>query len=199
MSREAAPKQRVDEQLVGLLSHPLRLKILVVLIERVAAPKEIATELKAKLSDVSYHVKQLVKLGFIEPVGEERRRGQVAHLYRAVMRPIWSSEEWAELSERERERYVAWVNQLWAYDVARAWAAGTFQARTDAHTSRAPYRVDEQGWRELNEILDAALAASREVEVRSAERLAEAGDGALGIPVRMAMFCIEMPPGEDRG
>lgn len=197
MARNTVLAHPVDEQLVGLLSHPLRLEILVVLIERTAAPKEIAEELKAKLSDVSYHVKQLVKLGFIEAVGEEPRRGQVAHLYRAVMRPIWSNDEWAELSQEERERYAAWANQLWAYDLARAMAGRTFQARADAHTSRALYRVDERGWRELNKIMDDALAASREVEVESAKRL-RATDGEGGsIPVRAAMFCIEMPPGQE--
>jgi DNA-binding MarR family transcriptional regulator len=202
VARNATLEHPVDKQLVGLLSHPLRFKILLILILRVATPKEIADELKAKLSDVSYHVKELVKLDFIEAVGEERRRWQIATLYRATIpgaaeRSTWSNEEWAQLSQEERERYAAWANQLWIHDVACAIVGRTFQARPDAHTSRALYNVDDQGWGELNKIMDDALEASREVEVKSAERMREVGEDAKSIPVRAAMFCIEMPPGHE--
>ena len=187
---------RLDEQLGLLLSHPLRVEIMVVLIEGRAAPAEITKLLGAKLSDVSYHVKQLLKMEFIELVDVEPRRGQNAHVYRAVLRPIWSNEEWGKLSQEERERYVAWTIQLSLRDVVMAIGCGAFQARPDAHTSRAPLLVDEQGWREINALLDNTLKASFKVEEESLERLSESGE--KGIVVRSVMLCHELPAPEAR-
>jgi hypothetical protein len=188
------PEVRIDEQLFRLLKNPGLLETLVVLIERRASPSDIAEILKVKLSKAIYCVEQLEKMILIEEVGTERRRGQVAHLYKAIMRPIWKSEEWAELSQDERERYAAWAFQLFLRDVATAWMARTFQARVDAHTSRSLLRVDEQGWRDLNRIQDEALKTFHEVEVESDKRLSAAGDEADLIIVRAGMFCIEVPP-----
>jgi DNA-binding MarR family transcriptional regulator len=188
----ALPKIEVDQQLFRLLKNPGQLEALVILIERRASPSDIAELLGAKLNQVTYNVKELEKMGLVEMVGSESRRGQIASLYRAVMRPIWSSEEWEGLSQDERERYVVWALQLFLRDVALSWKSGSFQARTDAHTSRSPLRVDEQGWRDLNRILDNALRETHEVEVESAARASENGGEDL-IPARVAMFCMEMP------
>lgn len=197
MAAPALPKIEVDQQLFRLLKNPGQLEALVILIERRASPSEIAETLGAKLNQVTYNVKELEKMGLVEMVGSESRRGQIASLYRAVMRPVWSSDEWEALGQDERERYVVWALQLFLRDVALAWKSGTFQARTDSHTSRSPLRVDEQGWYDLNRILDTALKESHEVEVESAERAGANGGGDL-IPVRVAMFCMEMP-GSDSG
>lgn len=134
----------VDKQLVHLVSHPVRVKALVVLVERTASPKEISVELHEKLSTVSHHIRELVKMGYIELVRTEPRRGAVEHFYRAVMRPIWSDAEWGALSLVERQRFSTWTMQLINGDVAVALSAGTFNARTDTHTSRTPMYVDEQ-------------------------------------------------------
>ncbi len=192
MGGPALPKIDVDQQLFRLLKNPGQLEALVILIERRASPSDIAEELGAKLNQVTYNVKELEKMGLVELVDTESRRGQVASIYRAAMRPVWSSEEWEKLSQDERERYSVWALQLFLRDVALAWKSGSFQAREDSHTSRSPLRVDEQGWARVNEVLDEALKEIHEVEVESAERAAQAGDGEL-TPIRVAMFCIEMP------
>jgi DNA-binding transcriptional ArsR family regulator len=181
----------VDDQLVHLVSHPVRVKALVVLVERTASPKEIAFELREKLSTVSHHIRELLKMELIELVKEERRRGAVEHFYRAVMRPIWSDEEWGELSLEERQRFSAWTMQLILTDAAEALSAGTFNARGDTHTSRTPLYVDEQGWKELGEIQNEALDAILQVQAASAERMVNGSED--GIHASASMLCIEMP------
>jgi predicted transcriptional regulator len=188
------PEIRIDDQLHRLLRNPSMLEAFVALIEKPASPSDIAELLKIKLSKAVYSLEQLEKMNLIEEIGTEERRGQLAHIYRAVMRPIWKIEEWEELGQDERERFVAWVLQLFLRDVARAWTARTFQARVDTHTSRSLLRVDEQGWRDVKRIQDEALAAFHEIEVESVDRLHEAGDSADLILARAAMFLIEMPP-----
>lgn len=189
------PEIRIDEQLFRLLHNPGQLAALVALIEGPASKSDIARGLGIKLNKADYDVGELEKMGLVEPIGVEMRRGQPTTIYRAVIRPVWSNEEWGELSQDERERYALWVQQLLLRDVAVAWHAKTFQARVEAHTSRAPLRVDETGWIKLNEIQDEALSASREVEVESVERDARAGDEGTLFNVRAAMFCFEMPDG----
>lgn len=190
---EIMPEIRIDDQLNRLLSNPVMLETFIDLIEKEGSPSDIAKRLKMKFPKANYSVEQLEKMGLIEEVRTEKRRGQDAHIYRAVMRPIFEAEEWEELSQDERERLVTWVSQLFLRDVALAWAAGIFQARVDTHTSRTPLRIDEQGWHDVKRIQDDALVAIREVEVESADRLHEAGgDGEL-ILARAAMFLFEMP------
>jgi len=194
MGGPALPKIEVDQQLFRLLKNPGQLEALVILIERRASPSEIAEELGAKLNQVTYNVKELEKMGLVELVDTEARRGQIASIYRAVMRPVWSSEEWEKLGQEERERYAVWGLQLFLRDVAFAWKSGSFQAREDSHTSRSPLRVDEVGWQRVNAILDQALQDIHEAEMESAERVTNGDAGEL-MPIRVGMFCIEMPTG----
>ena len=197
MAKTVMPETRIDEQLFRLLHNPAQLAALVALIGGPASKSDIARKLGIRLNKADYDVGELEKMGLVEAIDTEMRRGQVTTIYRAVMRPVFSSEEWGELSQDERERYALWVQQLVLRDVAVAWHARTFQARVESHTSRSPLRVDEQGWIRLSEIQDDALKASHEVEVESVERARLAGDEGKLINVRAAMFCFEMPPGTE--
>jgi DNA-binding transcriptional ArsR family regulator len=71
-------------ELVQALGHPVRVEALTIFIDRISSPKEIARDLGRKLSNVSYHVRVLERLGLIEIAEEEAVRGSVAHFYRAI-------------------------------------------------------------------------------------------------------------------
>ena len=195
MAKTVMPEVRIDEQLFRLLHNPGQLAALVALVEDPASKSDIAKELGIRLNKADYDVGELEKMGLVEPIGTEMRRGQKTTIYRAVMRPILNNEEWAELSQEDRERLVLWTYQLLLRDVTIAWRTRTLQARVESHNTRSPLRVDEQGWIRLNEILDNTQEAVREVEVESVDRAREAGDESKLINVRAAMFCFEMPPG----
>ncbi len=197
MAKTVMPEIRIDEQLFRLLHNPGQLAALVALVEGPASKSDVARELGTKLNKADYDVGELEKMGLVEPVGTEMRRGQATTIYRAVMRPILNNEEWDELSQEDRERLVLWTHQLLLRDVAVAWHAKTLQARAGSHNTRSPLRVDEQGWIKLNERLDDLLALAREVEVESVERAREAGDESKLINVRVATFSFEMPSGAE--
>jgi DNA-binding transcriptional ArsR family regulator len=57
-----------DPRLAKALAHPLRLEILRHLGDRTASPSEIAAEIGAPLTNVSYHVRKLRALGLIKLV-----------------------------------------------------------------------------------------------------------------------------------
>src|SRR5262245_19226372 len=191
------PEIRIDEQLFRLLHNPAQLAALVALIEGPASKSDIAKELGLKLNKADYDVGELAKMGLVEAIGTEKRRGMPTTIYRAVMRPVFSSEEWGKLSQDERERYVLWAQQLVLRDIAVAWRTRTFQSRAESHSSRSPLRVDELGWAKINKGLDDLLALGRESEVESVDRAREAGDESKLINIRVAMFSFEMPSKTD--
>src|SRR4051794_37828743 len=77
------PDRSIDPRLIKVFAHPLRVRILAILEQRVASPSEIAGELDASLGVVSYHVRRLEALGLIKLVRTTPRRGAVEHHYRA--------------------------------------------------------------------------------------------------------------------
>lgn len=193
MTTRTKRRKSVDEALVGVVSHPLRMQALSVLTERHASPKELAAELGAPLANVSYHVRELEDAGLIELVDEKMRRGAVEHFYRAITRPLLDDDDWERLDAEERARVSVSIVQLLFADLSRALGAGSFVARPNSHLSRVPLVVDEEGWEELAELQTGALKAVIEVGAASAKRLT-AADREEGIPAIAAMTFFEMPP-----
>ena len=90
-------KTGVDQRLVRAIGHPLRLRLLTIFNERVASPSDLAAELGEPIGNVSYHTRILARLGCVELVKTKQVRGAVEHYYRAVVRPVFSDDDWAEL------------------------------------------------------------------------------------------------------
>ena len=182
---------KLDEQLALVISSEITIKVLIALVERAASPKQVATALGLKVPTVSHHVKKLERMALIELVEEKEVRGAVRHVYRAVIRPIVSDEEWEKLGIEERQRFSIWIVQMILVDAARSFEARLFDARADNHLSRTPMVVDEQGAREVAEIQNQALNDIIEVAATSADRMASSGE--TGIDFVAAMMCFELP------
>ena len=74
----------IDQRLAKALSHSMRAQALALIVESVTSPKQIAERLDADLRSVAYHVRVLKRLGCIELVETQKRRGAVEHLYKAT-------------------------------------------------------------------------------------------------------------------
>jgi DNA-binding transcriptional ArsR family regulator len=74
----------IDQRLAKALSSPLRARALALIAEGVASPKRIAKELDLDVRSVAYHVRVLRKLGCIELVETQQRRGAIEHIYKTV-------------------------------------------------------------------------------------------------------------------
>lgn len=183
-----------EQQLVKVVGHPIRVKALAVLAQRVASPKEIALELGEKLSNVSYHVRELEALGVIELVDTKQRRGATEHYYRAVTREQDGNRDWAKLSVSEREAVSTYFGQLIVTDFASSQEAGLLDRRADRQLSRTPLLVDEEGWAELRGIHEATLERVHEVQERSAARRAATGED--GVRATSVQMLFELPAEE---
>jgi DNA-binding transcriptional ArsR family regulator len=96
----ASEHRKASENRIKAMSHPLRAAILRILTERPASPAEMAHELDAELSNVSYHAKQLVAFECAELVDIQVVRGALEHFYRATERPLVDIEEWLTLDDQ---------------------------------------------------------------------------------------------------
>jgi DNA-binding transcriptional ArsR family regulator len=179
-----------QEKLVKALNHPIRVKALTILAERVASPTEIADEIDVPLSHVSYHVRVLDELGMIEIVEEEPVRGAVKHFYKSVQRP-YLLEEMEQLDPHVRTGFALYAFEALIKDASESLSTGTFIARPEYHFSRTPLQLDPQGFARVAQIQEEALEAIFEEEAASAGRMCESGEDAVRTVA--AMFTFEMP------
>lgn len=183
----------VNDQLVKGLSHPLRQECLTVLSDRVASPREISELLEHDLSNVSYHVRVLDELDLIELVREEQVRGTVAHFYKAVERPLVSTEEWENLTPAVRNAFSAHILDTLIKDVSRALEKGTFDNRHDRHVSRTPLLLDSQGFEHLSKIMDEVLEAVLNEQAASAARMTKSGEKPVHSCAGLMLFGLPQP------
>lgn len=187
-----ATRRSPDATLGATVAHPLRCRCLAILADRVASPAEIARELRLEVSNVGYHVSALAEAGLVEEVGQRPVRGAVEHFYRAVVRPITSTEEEAELSIDERLSFTRTIWSLIAANATTAIQARTLVERADHHLTRVPLRVDERGWAEMGEAYMDLYERVYEIQAASAERLGERPDDP-GISALSVLAFFETP------
>jgi predicted ArsR family transcriptional regulator len=73
------------QRLARANTHPLRISVLEVLAMddgRTLSPSDLSYELRVPLSNVNYHVTELVRSGLIELAHERQVRGATEHFYR---------------------------------------------------------------------------------------------------------------------
>jgi DNA-binding transcriptional ArsR family regulator len=179
--------------LAKALAHPLRARILAALEERTASPSELAAELDASLGVVSYHVRRLVALGFVEPVRRVARRGAVEHYYTTITRPRITDATWAATPVLVKQATIrAALEQVSSY-VNEAAGVGGFDAE-ETHLTRSPLTVDAQGFTALARELEALTARIQVIEDESKQRLARADHvGTQNATVVLMLFQSRRP------
>jgi DNA-binding transcriptional ArsR family regulator len=188
IKQKVRKKKGPGERLAGVISHPLRVKVLGILNRRVASPNELSKELGENLSLVSHHVKVLREEGCIELVKQEPRRGAVEHYYRANVPAFFADEEWAKLSKEKREKISKTVLQALVCELFEALDTGSFDARLDRLLGWTPFPVDEEGWGQVVELLLEMLERTEQIRVAAAERLLAADEPGEQVVVAMMGF-----------
>jgi DNA-binding transcriptional ArsR family regulator len=167
-----------DPRLIKALAHPLRVQILSILATRdMASPNEMAEELGVSLGVMSYHVRRLHALGFLELVKRTPRRGAIEHHYRGKARPRVTDEGWAETPSIVKRAMVGATLQGITGHITAAASQGGFD-RGDAHLSRTLLMLDDKGWKELAHLMAGWMERVEAIEAASLERIKEAGEEA---------------------
>jgi DNA-binding transcriptional ArsR family regulator len=185
-----------DPKLAKALAHPLRTRLLVALEGRTASPSELADELQAPLGVVSYHVRRLTSLGFVKLIKRVPRRGAVEHYYTAVARPRPTGSVWEATPALVKQATIKAALEQIGFFVNAAAGAGGFDA-SEAHLTRTPVVVDEQGFKELARELDNLTGRIHKIEAASKQRLTRNGrTGGQDASVVLMLFQTPAPAPE---
>ena len=190
-----------DPRFVKALGHPMRVRILALLQERTASPRELAEWLDATLGTVAYHVRALHDLGLLELVRTTQVRGAIAHHYRVRERPRVTDEAWAAASPLVKQAAVGATLQT-TDDYARASAAVGGFDRDEAQLTRTNLHLDASGWKQAAKACEQLLASLSRIEAASAKRLEKdphAAGTADAAVVMMLFDAIRMGQAEPDG
>src|SRR5690349_9553067 len=182
-----SPELAVDQRIMKALSHPLRVRMLTLLNQKVSSPSELADELDEPLGNVSYHMRFLADLNMVKLVRTEPRRGAVEHYYEALEPPQISDDDWAQLPAALRRSLSDSTLSQISRDLKGAAKAGGFD-RENIHVSRVALTLDEQGWDELSEMLSDVLERARRLQEQSNKRRRRADSAAVPTALVLMQF-----------
>jgi DNA-binding transcriptional ArsR family regulator len=193
---EAVEKADVATRRLRIGWHPIQLKALTILTERVASPKEIAIALgltKAKAGHVSWHIRELEKADLVEEVRTEPRRGAVEHFFKARKRPIVTEEEAREWSAEQREEFSRYIIVCISRDFGMAIEYKTLDADQyiARHLTRTPLLLDRRGFEDLLNAYMHLFDRAFEIQAESDERRSRTGE--VGLPVSSVLATVPMP------
>lgn len=183
-----------DPRLVKALAHPIRIRILNILDDKTATPKELAEALGLPLENVSYHVRTLKDFGFIKLERTRQVRGAVEHHYKLAARPQIGDKLWAETPRVVQEALIdAHLEALVAL-IGQAALQGGFDFG-EAQVVRHSLALDDEGLEEASKVLREAYDKLEAISEKSRKR---SGKDARRISTSVLLFeTPETMPPED--
>jgi DNA-binding transcriptional ArsR family regulator len=145
--------------------------------------------------EISRRFRMLAENGWLIKVREEtggERRGGVQKIYRTARPAIFDTQSWAQVQDTVRETFSWRIFEQLAEQVREAMDKRTFDASPDRHQTWTPFVLDQVGWEQVIERVDAAFYEVLEEEERSKARLARAEEEPVIATVYLAAF--ESPP-----
>jgi DNA-binding transcriptional ArsR family regulator len=182
-----------DPRLAKALAHPLRLDILRHLGDRTASPSEIAAEIGAPLTNVSYHVRKLRALGLIKLVRKTPKRGVVEHYYSAVPRPTVRADTWEQTPSIVKEALLKPAAERVLRNMGQAATSGGFDRR-EAQFTNSEIILDARGWKDVAKVLENAFDQVEQIDADARKRMGKSREGAISATALIALF--EMSEGD---
>lgn len=154
-----------------------------------SGPKRLADRLRETLGNVFYHFRVLDECGCVELVETIPARGAVEHIYRLTSQGAIGSSHWKSVPPALRSSFAGNALAGFTERAIEALEAGTAESREGSGITWLPLLVDEQGWKELRQVLGRVEERFRNVAETSAERME---DPTAGLPVIVAVAAFEL-------
>jgi DNA-binding transcriptional ArsR family regulator len=183
------------------LSHPLRVRILYAMHspERRCSATDIAEESGIDVKRLSYHMRELATMGFVEQVDERQVRGSLEKIYAPIKGVQAWDLEYTDMPAALKQILAANVLRHGVYALGAAINEGTFDARDDSMLAQDTFWSDERGAEESMTIIDDALKALLEVRDNARARLAENDEKGLLVSYLLAGYEGALRPSRVRG
>jgi DNA-binding transcriptional ArsR family regulator len=189
-SREAGDVPTGMMAMAIAMSHPLRVRILYAMNspERRCSATDIAEETGVDVKRLSYHMRELATLGFVEQVDERQVRGSLEKIYA----PIKCLEAWeleySTMPPAMKQIMAAAVLKVGITALGAAIDSGTFIARDDSTLAQDTFWVDERGAHEAMATIDEAMNNLIQIRENAKARLAEADEEGFLISYLLAGY-----------
>ena len=154
------------------------------------SPAQLSRELHAELSDVSYHVRALVKLGCAEQVSTRPVRGALEHFYRATERSLIDTDEFEDLDPVVAEDLICQAIQKILDDFVDARKVQLVGYDKHFHISRTPLILDVEGYEEGMQAVERCRLEMSKIEAKSAERRANSGAPGISTSANFLLFKV---------
>jgi DNA-binding transcriptional ArsR family regulator len=191
---------RVDDQMLEVYRHPLRMRMLVVMNELgECAPSELADRLGVSVQHVSYHMKVLLKHDYAEFLRVEPVGSTVKHIYRALRNIYFPMEEWERLHPFMQNQVLSCLFMAGFADAQIALLCGAYEKRPESHASWTNIELDEKSWQQIIRWIDQLQAKVMKL-AEAVEKRKEAG--GLGdedlLPISVTLAAFVLPSAEER-
>jgi DNA-binding transcriptional ArsR family regulator len=170
-----------ESVLFKALSNPLRYRILAILGEREASPKELSEFLKEGFHKTWEHVRRLENWGLIELVDTDHKNGGEQHFYRACTLPVLDAEEWDKIPRYVRQTNSFCILQGLNREIKDSVTGGHFDSHPNRVLIRKPLLLDEEGFKEVDAASIRHLREMEKAEAASAARRIKSGERALRV------------------
>ena len=188
MAVEAPKRKRTT--LAAAVAHPIRVRCLVTLAERVASPSELAKEQGLNVTKLGYHVTALADSGLIVQVDAKPVRGALEHFYSTIEMPCIDAEDEADLTEAEQRNVAESIISIFAANATHAIDVGTMFTKPDRHLTRKSMDLDKQGWEDATAAHMELFDRMNEIEDEAAERRRESDETPSRFVSFQALFQI---------
>jgi predicted ArsR family transcriptional regulator len=189
-SREAGEVPTGSIAMAVAMSHPLRERILYAMHspERRCSATDIAEETGIDVKRLSYHMRELATLGFIEQVAQRPVRGSLEKIYAPAKKLEAWELEYSSMPSALKRTLAATVLKTGVLTLGAAIDKGTFEARDDAMLGQDTFWADEQAAQESMAALEEALKRLLEIRQEAKARLAAAGEEGFPISYLLAGY-----------
>jgi hypothetical protein len=181
---------RVDDGMLYVFAHPLRVRMIAELNEADGSPSDLARRLGVETYHTDYHMKKLLKYDCVEKVRREKVRGTEKTIYRAKIKVEFPAELWERLPASVQKLVVAAVFMTSSSDAQIALLEDAFEKRPESHASWTNLRLDEEGWQVLVAEVDQLLGRAHEIESAAKARLDDRGIEPMIISLNLSTFVL---------
>lgn len=206
--------ERGDPKAVPLdvLRQPIRARILEICTEwkRISPSEMVAYGLcadiesiqhmtdKQALTNIGYHCRRLAHFGFLTLVDVEPKRGATKHYYAANTTAVFHTDEWAKMTERERQAITQVTWHRLVSQVEGSVRQQVFDARTDRWMVWGLLNLDAQGWEELTDGIEEQWLDIERMGRDAEARMQHSGEKPMHVTYALLGFESPRPVGKRR-
>lgn len=177
------------ERLAPVFADEICMQIVTELNRRSMSPQQFYREFGGPNRSAIYsRFKRLKKSGWLEKVGEGKRRGASEYFYAATRPAICNNPPWAEVSDLTAETANGRALKGFTPQITRSMAAGNFDARKDRYFTWSFLSLDRQGWQKVIIGLEELSTFISREQVNALERIDVSGEKPIRMMVAMAAF-----------